>query len=191
MTNNLRPTDSEKKYLSHAYNYFYDIYEEVFSENFWKRTKYYRFCKAKDAFSIYAELLNYEPIGWVIEHIRKSRPPMEAEIGSELFKFIRNVVVHFSYFEKWDDVWVDKDVVNWYQKGQSIDKFITKYEGHDSVKYRMWDAKNRKMTYLSINFPKDYSTGGKVFLKNVLKEKEGIMFSMAFIRKIIDTQVER
>jgi hypothetical protein len=50
-------------------------------------------------FAVYAELLNYPPIKWVIEHIKKARPPMEAEIGSELFKFIRNIVVYFSFLK--------------------------------------------------------------------------------------------
>ena len=187
---NLRPNKAEKKFLQLAYNRFYNIFDEVFLDSFWKKGTYYRFGEIKDAFSIYAELLNYEPISWVIENIRKSRPPMEAEIGSELFKFIRNVVIHFPYFEKWDDVWFDREVINWYQEGQSIDKFLRKYEGRDPVKYRVWDAKKREMTYLSINFPAGYSTGSQIFLKDILHEKEGIKFSLGFMRRVIDTQVE-
>ncbi len=72
-----------------------------------------RLCKIKDAFSIYAELLNYEPINWEIEEIKKKRPPMEAEIGKELFKFVRNVVSHIPLYEKCDDIWRNKTVVKW------------------------------------------------------------------------------
>ena len=184
------PNNAEEKYLQQAYKYFYDVFEEVFTDTFWEKDKYYRFSKTKDIFSIYAELLNYEPIKWVIEHIRKSRPPMEAEIGSVLFKFIRNVVIHFPYFENWDDVWLDSDVVNWNQTGQSIDKFLRKYEAKDPVKYRMWNPKKKEMTYLSINLPGSYSIGKKIYLKDILKEREGVEFSLAFMKKVIDTQVE-
>jgi hypothetical protein len=52
---------------------------------------WYRFSKIKDTFAVYTELLNYEPMKYVIEYLKKFRPPMEAEIASELFKFIRNV----------------------------------------------------------------------------------------------------
>jgi hypothetical protein len=68
----------------------------------------------KDAFSVYAEVLHYPPIRWVIEHLKKSRPPMEAEIGSEFFAFIRNVMVHFPFFQSWAKVWISRDVVNWH-----------------------------------------------------------------------------
>lgn len=52
------------------------------------------FSKIKTIFSIYAELLNYEPIKCVIKLIKEKRPPMEGEIGIELFKFIRNIFAH-------------------------------------------------------------------------------------------------
>ena len=46
----------------------------------------------KDGFGVYFELLNYEPLRWVLENIKISRPTMAAEIARELFKFIRNVL---------------------------------------------------------------------------------------------------
>ena len=61
---------------------------------------------------MYSELLNYEPIGWVLENMKSSRPPIEAEIGRELFKFIRNVIVHFPFFDRWDDVWVERAILH-------------------------------------------------------------------------------
>ena len=115
MVDELRPNRAEKEFLGLAYNKFYDIYEEILSDDFWKRDAYYRFSRIKDAFSIYAELLNYPPIKWVVEYLKNHRPPMEAEIGSELFKFVRNVVVHFPLFESWEKVWISKDIMNWYK----------------------------------------------------------------------------
>ena len=187
----LRPNKAERKYLKLAYNGFYDIFEEVFDEHFWKKDKYYRFCKIKEAFSIYSELLNYPPFEDVIKYMKDKRPPMEAEIGSELFKFVRNVVTHLPFFESWEEVWIDKDIINWRKKGLSIDKFLKKYEGRESVKYRIWEAKKKKMAYMSINFPDKYSEGKKIFLKDILSEKDGTKFSIVLMRKILDTQVEK
>jgi len=190
MVDELRPNRVEKEFLGLAYNKFYDIYEEILSDDFWKRDAYYRFSRIKDAFSIYTELLNYPPIEWVIEYLKNNRPPMEAEIGSELFKFVRNVVVHFPFFESWEKVWISKDIINWHKEGQSIDKFLKKYEGHEPVKYRFWEAEKKKMTYITINFPKGYTEGEKIFLQDVLSEKDGIKFSFILMKKILDTQVE-
>lgn len=189
MNEELRPNKSEREFLNLAYNRFYDIFEEVFRDDFWKKEAYYRFSKVKDAFSVYAELLNYEPIKWVIEEIKEKRPPMEGEIGSEVFKFIRNLLLHFPFFNSWDEVWIKKSIINWYKEGLSIDRFLTKYAGKDEVKYRFWESEKKKMTYLSISFPSKYDDNSIIYLKDMLSEKEGVKFSLILMKQILDTQV--
>jgi len=191
MGKDLRPNKAESEFLTIAYNRFYDIFEEVMSDPFWEKDEWYRFSKVKDAFAVYSELLNYEPIKWVIENIKISRPPMEAEIGSELFRFIRNVIMHFPFFDSWNEVWVNQSIINWYKDAQSIDKFIRKYKGRETVEYRFWEADKKQMTYLSINFPKQYEDNTKIYLKDFLFEKEGIKFSFILMRQILDSQVEK
>ena len=190
MDNQIRPTQAEIEFLTLSYNRFYDIFEEVMSDNFFDNNALYRYSRIKDAFAVYTELLNYEPIKWVIGHLKTARPPMESEIGSELFKFIRNVISHFPFYDSWDDVWINKTIVNWYKMGQTIDRFLEKYKGHDVVKYRFWEADKKRMTYLSIKFPVDYNDSNKIYLKDFLTEKEGIKFSFLLMRQIIDTQIE-
>lgn len=172
-----------------AFNKFYDIYDEIFNESFWDKAPNYRFTKVKSAFAIYAEVLNYEPINWVVEQIKIKRPPMEAEIGSELFKYVRNIFAHFPFYDTWEEVWISKSLVNWYKSGQSIDKFLQKYCGKPEIKYRIWEAKTKKMSYLSINFPEKYDEE-KIYLKNMLSEKDGVKFSIILMRKIMDTCIE-
>lgn len=116
---------------------------------------------------------------------------MEGEIASELFKFIRNVITHYPFFESWDDVWINKQLINWNQKGQSVDRFLEKYNGHETVKYRFWEADKKRMTYLDINFPPHYTDDRKIFLKDMLSEKEGVKFSVIFMRKVLDTQIDK
>lgn len=190
MDKQIRPTHAEIEFLTLSYNRFYDIFEEVMSDKFFDNNALYRYSRIKDAFAVYTELLNYEPIKWVIEHLKAARPPMESEIGSELFKFIRNVISHFPFYDSWNDVWINKTIVNWYKVGQTIDRFLDKYKGHNVVKYRFWEADKKRMTYLSINFPVDYNDKNKIYLKDFLTEKEGIKFSFILMRQIIDTQVE-
>jgi hypothetical protein len=186
----LRPNKAEIEFLDLAYNRFYDIFEEMKTDEFWEKEDWYRFSKTKEGFSIYSELLNYEPLKWVIEHIKKARPPMEAEIGSELFKFIRNVVIHFPFFNAWNDVWVKSSIINWFRESQSIDKFLKKYSGKETVKYRFWEADKEQMTYLSIKFPPEYNNDDKIYLKDFLTEKEGVKFSFILMKQILDTQIE-
>ena len=187
--NDLRPNDSEKLFLNLSYNRFYDVHKEVMDDGFWEKDDWYRFSKVIAGFTIYGEVLNYEPIQWVIEHLKKTRPPMEAEIGSDLFKFIRNVIAHFPFFERWDDIWLNKALVNWHKQGQSIDRFLNKYTGRQPVKYRFWEQEKKRMTYLTINFPSLYDDS-KTFLRDILKEKEGVIFAFILMKQIMDTQVE-
>jgi hypothetical protein len=160
------------------------------NDSFWKNKPSYRFAKIKDVFAIYSELLNYEPIKWTIDQLRTSRPPMEAEIGSEVFKFVRNVFAHFPFFDTWDEVHISQELVNWHKPGQSIDKFLTKYQGHNPVKYRYWQPDIKKMTYVSVNFPGAYNGSNQIRLQDVISEREGVPFSMILMRQVIDTQVE-
>ncbi|MEH6842467.1 hypothetical protein V7Z47_28550 [Priestia megaterium] len=184
-----RPNQAEIQFLNMSYNKFYDVFEEAFKEEFWEEDAMYRFSKINIAFSIYSELLNYEPIKWVLKEMKEKRPPMEAQIGSELFKFIRNVLAHFPYFESWNEVWINKSIVNWHKPGLTIDRFLSKYAGREEIKYRFWEADKKKMTYLSITFPESYSDDTKIYLHKILSEKDGVKFSLILMKQIIDTQV--
>lgn len=190
MPENIRPSEAEVEFLTLAYNRFYDIFEEVMNDSFWDKDEWYRFSKIKDGFSVYTELLNYEPIKWVIEVMKKARPPMEAEIGRDFFKFIRNIIVHFPFFESWNEIWIRKSVINWQKQGQFIDYFLQKYKGKEIVKYRFWEPRKKRMTYLSINFPEDYEKDNKIYLKEIISEKEGVKFSFILMKQILDTQME-
>lgn len=187
----LRPNTAEKKFLSLAYNRFYDLFDEIISDSFWTNEETVRFMKVKECFMIYSELLNYEPIQWVLNHIDKHRPPMEGKIGRDFFSFLRNIFVHFPLFSNWDDIWFDKSLINWSKEGKSIDKFLTKYQNHGLVKYRLWDFNKKEFTYVTINFPQGYLENMKIRLSDLLSERDGAIFSLVFMRKIIDTQVEK
>lgn len=184
-----RPTKVEELFLNLGYNKFYDIFDEVMQDDFWDKGDWYRFSKVANAFAIYSELLEYEPFKYVLEEIDKQRPPMEATIGGPLFKFVRNVLAHFPFYEKWDDVWVTKNLVNWNKDGLTIDKFLKKFSGNEEVKYRFWESQKKKMTYISIRFPAEYGES-KIYLKDMISERDGIKFSLGMMRNILNTQVE-
>jgi len=190
MTEGLKPNASEIQFLELAYGCFYDLFEEVMDDTFWAKDAWHRYSKIHQGFSIYAELLNYEPIKWVIECLKTARPPMESEIGSEVFKFVRNVIIHFPYFNSWDDIWVSKEIINWNKEGLSADRFFEKYQGKEPVRYRFWEPKAKRMTYLSINFPGQYNEENRIYLKDMISEKEGVKFCFILMKQILASQVE-
>jgi len=185
-----KPSEQELVFLTQAYNFFYDICEEMRSESFWQKDPYYRFSRVRDAFLVYSEVLEYEPVGYFLEALKKARPPMEAELSKEFFLFIRNLLIHFPFFKSWDEVLFNKGLINWSKPGRTIDKFLAKFAGHDFVKYRIWDAENKKFEYVTISFPKVYGEGTEIMLKTFMPEREGMIFSMSLMRIVLDSQVE-
>lgn len=186
----IRPNKQENIFLNHSYNFFLDIHEEIENETFWEKDSYYRFNRIRDALLVYSEILEYEPIGWFLKALEELRPPMEAELSREYILFIRNLLIHFPFFKSWNEVKFTKELINWSVPGKSIDKFLTTFTGHDPVKYRMWNPSKKTMTYVSINFPKSYDGTTEINLVDFMPEKEGIIFTMSLMHKVLMSQVE-
>lgn len=189
MDKNFKPNYKELEFLNLAYNKFYVLYEEIKEDNFWNRDHYYRFNKTKSIFYIYTELLNYEPLKFVIKAMETKRPPNEAKIAGELFKCIRNLLAHFPFFDSWNEVYFNQNLINWFKEGMTIDKFFIKNESLGEIKYRFWNADKKIMTYITINLPGDYSTNNKIYVKDIINEKEGVLFSIILMKQVLDTQI--
>lgn len=193
MENNLL---NEKKIevLTLFYNRFYDLYEEITNDNFGREDAQLRFFKLRESFSIYKELLAYEPIKSYIEWMKRGgRPLLEGVIADGLFSFIRNLLLHFPIFKTWDEVYINKNLATWSKTGQ-IDKFLRnctqiKIDGRGILHYRIWEVKRERMTYFSINFPEKYDEDN-IYLKDIISEEVGMKFCLALMRKVLDTQVE-
>lgn len=105
------PNEKELEVLTLFYNRFYDLYDEITNDNFQQEDAQLRFFKLREAFSIYKELLSYEPIKDYIKWMKKGgRPPLEGVIADGLFSFIRNLLLHFPVFKTWDEVFINKNL---------------------------------------------------------------------------------
>ena len=191
--NNIKPNEKEKIALNLFYNRFYDLYEELSHNNFFQNESSYRFYKIREIFSIYNELLGYEPIKYYIKVIKKTRPPLEGIIVNDLFSFVRNLLLHFPLFDNWDDVYITQNLATWNKAGR-IHSFLKKsskikIDGKGTIKYRIWEDSKKLMTHISINFPEEYNDN-KIFLKDIISEREGIKLCISFMKEILDSQIE-
>ena len=55
-------TEKEIKVLNIFYNRFYNLFDEIVNDDFSNENSNIRFIKLREAFSVYKELLNFEPI---------------------------------------------------------------------------------------------------------------------------------
>jgi hypothetical protein len=180
---------AEELFLNLSYNKFFDIFYEVYTKDFWEKEPYYRLNKISQAFSIYSEILNHVPFEGVFKWLEKYRPPMEAEISGQLFKFIRNILVHFPFFDNWNEIWISQELVNWSRPNQSVDKFLKRFCGKPKVKYRFKESPQIGFTYVSINFPEKYDNE-KIYLKDIICEEEGVKFTLIMMLRVLNTQIE-
>jgi hypothetical protein len=188
MNEPIHPTPDEVEFLNLSFNRFLNLFEEIMPDEFWDNPAYVRFSKTKDLFTVYSEVLKYPPMQWVIE---SNKRPNHSDVGRDLFKLIRHILLHFPFFEKWDDVWLTQSLVNIYStRPQFIHKFLTENEGRNELKYRFWEEKQKRMTYISVSFPKNYTAGERVLLRDILPEKDGVKFSAIFMWNIMKVQVE-
>ena len=190
---NIKPNEKERIALSLFYNRFYDLYEELSHNDFFKNKSSYRFYMIREIFSVYKELLGYKPIQYHIELIKKTRPPLEGIIVNDLFSFIRNLLLHFPIFDNWDDVYISKDLATWNKAG-TIHRFLEKsskikINDKGTIKYRIWEKSKKLMTYIFINFPEEYNDN-IIFLKDIVSEKEGIKLCISFMKEILDFQID-
>ncbi len=189
-----KPNSKEEKVLELFYNRFYDLYEELYQEEFFKREESYRFYRIREIFSVYKELLGYEPIQYYIKYVKNGgRPPLEGLIVDDLFSFVRNLLLHFPVFDKWEDVYISKDLATWNKVG-TIHKFLlksSKIKIDDSgvIKYRIWEKSKKLMTYIQFHLPEEYNDSRKIFLKEVISETDGIKLCISFMKQVLDTQV--
>jgi len=184
----VHPTRDEVEFLTLSFNRFLDLFQEIMTDEFWGKADYVRFSKTRDLFVVYCEILKYPPMQWAIE---ANKRPSHSNVGKDLFRFVRHILIHFPFFERWDDVWIKQSLVNLYSsRPQFIHKFLTEHEGKEQLKYRYWEEKPKRMTYISVSLPNDYTTGKKVFLRDIITEKEGVKFCAIFMWNIMKIQVE-
>ena len=178
----------EYEFLNLASNRFLDLYAEINGMNFMDNMPEIRLYKIKEIFSIYSELLLYEPDQEHIAFLENTRPPMYAVISSEFVKFLRNILAHFPFFTSWNDIYVSKSLVNWANEGKTIDKFLNKYQGHESVVYRIKNSISKEWIYPTISFPKLYNNE-KIYIKDMIDEKEGILLCVAMMYNVVMSQI--
>jgi hypothetical protein len=182
----IHPTSEELRLLKIGYSRFLDLYTEIIDDEFLKKHAGYRLRGIKDICTVYTELLKYPPLADVF--VTETRQNYSL-IGKEFILFLRNVLLHFPYFEKWSEIGFDQSLITTFERTGSIDKFLSKNHP-GNLKYRFWNADVKKMTYVQVHLDTKYNEGEFVKLADIISERDGIKFLCIFMKDILMTQVE-
>jgi len=176
----------EKLFVEISIKMFYEIVDEVFSDPFWKQSPEYRFNKIKNAFSIYAELLNYKPLREVAEQFNSIRGPgIGRLLGVQLFKVIRHLLLHFPIYNSWEEVWFNKSLVTWERVGL-IHNFFKKHSGEGGIRYTYRESKTNEDVSVNIWLPKGYLQDEKIYLSEIMPEETGMKICISLMCDVVD-----
>lgn len=182
-------SDKERFFLEFAFRRLKTIRKEICFKNssFWQKDSYYRFARIKEAFVLFTEISSHKSMRLFPNlYDEKFLFPF---LTNEVFRFVRNVISHFPLFDSWDDVWISKSLINWNKAGQSIDKFLKNNVGKETLGYAYKEENEDKSlfpTMVDFNFPKSYDENSKIYLKEMISEKDGIIFSIRIMVFIIE-----
>lgn len=105
----------------------------------------------------------------------------------QVFKMLRNLLIHFPFFENWDDIYINENLLDWNKsKGNQIKRFFKKNEGKQlryaiyMKRYDNWE----KEIEINITIPKIYKYK-KVYLKDILTIDEA-MWTFCIIDYYLD-----
>lgn len=156
-----------------------EISKEIKSEEFWEMSPEDRFYRYNKMYSLFTELTNYHSFKVFIKNEIETSDVDEIKIQGKFYKFIRHLFAHFPYFDKWDDVWISKELISWDQnrERQFIHTFLTEFVGHKPMNFRFKSDSNHEFANVTLNFPQSFNETEKIYLKDIVTEKEGVLFS--------------
>jgi len=177
-------TEEAKNFFEVGVSRFNVLFGEILSDEFWRQRPWHRLSRVSQAFSIYTELFSHEPFKAALKKQTEGCHEIEELqfiLRGDVFRFVRNVLAHFPLFESWDEIWFNKGLVNWNTRGQTVDTFLTQYSATADRNFAFQLAVDRPMNYVTVHFPEDYGDG-KIYLKSIISEKEGVKFLLLSMR---------
>lgn len=174
---------NKKTFLDFAYNRFNDIYYYLSSTDIIKPEIKYLYLK--EVFSIYSELCEDESMNDVFNFLRFTRPPEEELISNEYFNIIRHLLTHFPLYEDWDDISFNRSLIRWNKDSGKIDSFFKKNQGKETVKFRIWDSRQKEMKYYKIGFPPKYTDDSWIWLKDLITQDSGTEFCLIMMKNAL------
>ena len=94
MSEPIHPTPDEIDFLNLSFDRFLNLFEEIMPDGFWTEAADVRFSRIKDLFAVYSEILKYPPVQLVID---ANTRPNHSDVGRDLFKLIRHILMHFPF----------------------------------------------------------------------------------------------
>ena len=109
------------------------------------------------------------------------------DVKLEVFTMLRNIILHFPFFDKWEDIYLNRKILNWNRnKKGSIEKFFDKNK-NKKLKYTIYMKHENKWNpehEVNIEIP-NLDDNKKIYLKDIISIKD-ILWTFAIIDYYLD-----
>ncbi len=140
--------------------------------------EYRKFQIVKELSSLTAELMKkkdvYERMKSIAESSKVEENNSNIDDKFKTFTMLRNVINHFPIFEKWEDVYISKDLLEWNNTKQNQIK--TFFNTEKEYKYKIYLNENNAWVpkhFITIKTPK-LGKYNKIYLKDIMSLDEAL-----------------
>jgi hypothetical protein len=189
MVKSEHPTIQEYNFLELAYARFEKIWQIYTKGDFYAQSAEYRFFCLKDAFSIYSEVITYQPLRDYLCGLEIAKNNHWNILNVDLPKVVRNIILHFPFFTKWEDVYINKALATWNNLNSTIDKFFEKHKGAESIIINA-ETEMDPSYEIRIHFPAQYNYITNIYLKDIINEETGIDLFLTLMKTAMFSQLE-
>jgi hypothetical protein len=163
-----RVDDFPKQNQIHFLNLAFSRYHKVIDELDVSKSEKENFLLIKEVLSIYTELERY----WPVHQTLKAAPENFQQIAS-LFKVIRNLVLHFPFFDSWSDIQFNKELILAMDPSNaSIDRYFKKT---DHIEFFFKLGHENMLEEGKILAPMGYNENKMVYMRDILSLESAII----------------
>lgn len=182
-------TEEEIEYLTLTVTRLKELGRIIFNEPFLNFSPKKRLSILKDLYSVYSEIYSMK----FFKEIHGTDPLLIdfGDFQKHLVKMIRNVLMHFPYFDSWDEVHIKRSLVTLNLTPKSdgtfsgaIEKFFQKYSDKNYA-IKLTEYGGNQIT-LKLLIPKGYIKNDEIYLKDIIEERYVGLFSVGYFRILIN-----
>lgn len=109
----------------------------------------------------------------------------DLEIKLETFTMFRNLLVHFPFFEKWEEVYVSENLLLWNKKKSRILEYFKKYESKE-INYKIFMRQYGEWSLVhEVKFTVPRITNNKIYLKEFISI-EDLFWTFCLIDSLLE-----
>lgn len=177
--------EKNKDFLRLLNERFIKLREKIMDDDFFLIDEDRKFSIIKEILTVYSELLKGNRIKELIKNKKKSKNDNDDLFEYNFFNFIRHLLIHFPLYDNWNEVCFWESMINWSSNSWTMDPFLRKNQENITINI---SRKDKSKKYFNIYLNQNYSENQEIYLKDIISEKDAVVFLRWIIEDLVLTE---